>query len=145
MTISKGVFALAMVCTVLSACYVVPLQPYPPAQENPHALTVPPLLVSHTVYTARLYPVNDSASAMGRISGTISSSERGHGEFSFSVNNETFVGEATREPNSSKGIANAIGNRGGYVKCEYAMSSTALGMGTCNFSNGARFDIHISL
>jgi hypothetical protein len=100
--------------------------------------------VPRPVYTARLYPTNDSAAAMGRVSGTISNPERGHGEFAFVLANENFSGEATRAPGATKGTANATGNRGSYVKCSYTMSSAQLGTGTCQFANGATYDMHIS-
>lgn len=142
----KGFLAIAIASASLSACYVVPLQQYPAVNSNyGSSVSVAPTVVVRPVYTARLYPVNESASSMGRIAGTISNPERGHGEFSFSVGSETFAGEATRAPNSSKGTANAAGNRGGFVKCDYTMSSSALGSGTCQFSSGARYDMHISL
>lgn len=129
--------------TLLSGCYVVPVQQAPAAAYNqPPAATV---ATPRPVYTARLYPTNDSAATMGRIAGTISNPERGHGEFSFTLANETFSGEATRAPGSAKGTANATGNRGGYAKCTYAMTSNVLGTGTCTFANGATFDMHISL
>ena len=47
------------------------------------------------------------------MSGTITNPERGHGEFSFSLGNERYVGEATRESGSSSGHANASSDRGG--------------------------------
>lgn len=139
----RGFFALASISTLLSGCYVVPMNQaggaYPPA------VAAAPAPVVRPVYTARLYPVNDYAASMGRIAGTISNPERGHGEFAFTVANETYVGEATRASTSAKGSANAAGNRGGYVKCIYTMSSTVLGTGTCTFSSGAMYDMHISL
>ncbi len=141
----KGVLAAASVCAALSGCYVVPIQPYPATYGNQAPSATAPVVIPRPVYTARLYPVNESASSMGRIAGTISNPERGHGEFSFSDGSETYAGEATRAPNSAKGNANAAGNRGGYVKCDYTMSSANLGTGTCVFSSGARYDMHISL
>jgi hypothetical protein len=142
----KGIFTLAALCSALSGCYVMPAQSYPAA--NPQFQTpvaAAPLVAPRPVYTARLYPVNDIAASMGRITGTISNPERGHGEFSFLLGNESYAGEATRAPNSAKGSANAAGNRSGYVKCDYTMTSAALGTGTCAFSNGARYDLHVSL
>lgn len=143
----KGILTIASLCSALSGCYVVPAQSYPAGNPQFQAsVAAAPVVAPRPVYTARLYPVNDVASSMGRITGTISNPERGHGEFAFLVGNESYAGEATRAPNSSaKGSANAAGNRGGYVKCEYTMSSTALGTGTCAFSNGARYDLHVSL
>lgn len=135
--------ALASISTVLSGCYVVPVNQAGGNYQQPAAAAPAPVV--RPVYTARLYPVNDHAASMGRIAGTISNPERGHGEFAFSVANETYVGEATRATGSAKGSANAAGNRGGYVKCIYTMSSTVLGTGSCTFSSGAVYDMHISL
>ena len=131
--------------SLLSACYVVPVNHAPvtsnsayPAYSNVAVVAVRP------IYTARLYPTNDAAAAMGRVSGTITNPERGQGGFSFVLAGENFVGEATRASGTSRGTANAAGNRGGYAKCSYTMSSTVLGTGTCTFSSGAAFDMHIS-
>ncbi|MFZ6751168.1 hypothetical protein [Undibacterium sp. Ren11W] len=145
----KASLTLTALCAVLSGCYVVPIQSYSNGNnslnsQNAAAIAVLPPL-PRPVYTARLYPVNEAAAALGRITGTISNPERGHGEFSFTAGSESFVGEATREPGSSKGHANASGNRGGFVKCDYAMSSSSLGTGSCLFSGGARYDMHVSL
>lgn len=143
MTSIRVFFALASISTLLSGCYVVPMNQAGGNYQQPAAATPAPVV--RPVYTARLYPVNDYAATMGRIAGTISNPERGHGEFAFTAGNETYVGEATRATSSSKGSANAAGNRGGYVKCVYTMSSTALGTGSCTFSSGAVYDMHISL
>jgi hypothetical protein len=144
----KTVFSITALSATLSGCYVVPVQSYSNSNHSLHnqnatAMAVVPL--PRPVYTARLYPTNEAAAAIGRIAGTISNPERGHGEFSFTVGSESFVGEATREPGSAKGHANASGNRGGFVKCDYAMSSASLGSGSCTFSSGARYDMHVSL
>ncbi len=144
----KQFVPVGSLCALLSGCYVVPIQPYANsnASSNPaYSQAAPVVVVPRPIYTARLYPTNDTASAMGRITGTISNPEKGHGEFSFTVGGESFSGEATREPGSSKGKANAAGNRGGFAQCEYAMTSSALGTGSCSFSSGARYDMHVSL
>ena len=145
----KAGLTLSALCAGLSGCYVVPMQSYSNSNNslnsaNASAVAILPPL-PRPVYTARLYPVNEAAAALGRVTGTISNPERGHGEFSFTVGSESFSGEATREPGSSKGHANASGNRGGFVKCGYAMSSTSFGTGSCLFSGGARYDMHVSL
>ena len=141
----KGFIALAAMSAALSGCYVVPIQPYPnsnvPTRDFSALAGVP---LPRPVYTARLYPTNESAAALGRVSGTITNPERGHGEFAFTLGNERYVGEATREPGSPSGHANASGDRGGFVKCSYTMNSASLGAGSCNFSGGARYDMHIS-
>ena len=142
----KGFVAFAVMGTVLSGCYVAPIQPYPNSnvstRNSPAVAGVP---LPPPVYTARLYPTNEQAAALGRVAGTITNPERGHGEFAFALGSERYAGEATREPGSSSGHANASGDRGGFVKCNYTMNSASLGAGTCNFSGGARYDMHISL
>ena len=42
-----------------------------------------------------------------------------------------------------KGIASAYGPSGSFMSCEYQMSTPMLGAGTCNFSNGARYKLHV--
>jgi hypothetical protein len=138
----KTLFTVLATSTLLAGCYVVPLTQAPGTVNTQQPAAMQPVM--RPVYTARLYPTNDSAAALGRVSGTISNPERGHGEFAFTLANESFSGEATRAPGSSKGTANATGNRGSYVKCNYTMSSAQLGTGTCLFANGATFDMHIS-
>ncbi len=138
----RNVALAAALSASLAGCYVVPLQ-YPPAEGAPAAAAVP-VPVQLPVLTARLYPVNDAAASMGRLAGTISRPETGHGMFSLAAGNETYAGEATRAPGTPRGKANAAGSKGGYLRCEYVMTTTLLGNGTCIFSNGARFDMHIS-
>ena len=138
----KKAALFASLSTALAGCYVVPVQ-YP-APNAPYSTAPAVVPVQLPVLTARLYPVNEPAAAIGRLSGTISRPERGHGIFSLMVGAETYSGEATRAPGSSKGIANAAGNQGGYIKCEYTMTNAILGSGICVFSSGARFDMHIS-
>ncbi|MBI2317061.1 MAG: hypothetical protein HYU75_08670 [Betaproteobacteria bacterium] len=54
------------------------------------------------------------------------------------------VGEATRvSGDERKGIASAYGAGGSYMSCEYQMMSPRRGAGTCVFSNGARYKVHI--
>lgn len=148
MSNQSGIIAAAIITAALSGCVVVPVDQYQPSPRAPglygsHAAIVP-ISALRPVYTARLYPANDAASRMGPASGVITNPEQGHGQFTFALGGETFSGEATRSPDSSKGIANASGSRGGYARCAYAMSSTALGNGSCTFSSGARYDMHIS-
>lgn len=141
--------ALAAMGSALSACYVMPLNQYPasgvnPAFHNAQGTAFVPVTAVRPPFSARLYPSNDAASRIGNVAGVISNPERGHGEFSFNLGGESFIGEATRAPNSTKGVANASGNRGGFVRCDYAMSSASLGTGSCQFSNGAQYSMHIS-
>lgn len=141
----------AVLGATLSACYVVPLNQYPNGQgsagaygNNSGGVAILPVPAYRPVFTARLYPGNPAAARLGGVSGVISNPEQGHGEFSFSLGGESYAGEATRTPNSTKGVANASGNRGGFVRCDYMMSSAALGWGSCTFAGGARYDMHIS-
>jgi len=144
----KVLLAIGSACAMLSGCYVVPNQPYgnaPPTYSVQPMQPVAPVPAPRPSYTARLYPVNNVAAQMGTITGLISNPERGYGQFTFSVGGESYMGEATREPSSANGKANAAGNRGGFAKCEYAMTNSSLGNGTCTFSTGARYEMHISL
>lgn len=138
----KALFTALATSTLLAGCYVVPMYPAPGDAKTQQPTAAP--AAPRPVYTARLYPTNDAAAALGRVSGTISNPERGHGEFAFVLANENFSGEATRAIGTTKGTANATGNRGSYVKCTYTMSSAQLGTGTCQFANGATYDMHIS-
>lgn len=128
----------------LAGCYVVPINQAPPAQSSAPAPVYAAVPAQLPVLTARMYPTNDTAAAIGRLSGTISRPERGHGVFALTAMNETYTGEATRAQGTSTGTANAAGSRGGYIKCNYAMTSSTMGTGTCTFSSGARFDMHIT-
>ncbi|MES2019174.1 MAG: hypothetical protein V4484_21985 [Pseudomonadota bacterium] len=136
---------VAITAATLSGCYIVPANQYQNATglNNSGALLVP-AGAYRPAYLARLYPGNPAASRLGSVTGNISNPEQGHGEFTFNLGGEQFAGEATRTPDSSKGVANAAGNRGGFVRCDYVMSNAALGWGSCTFSNGARYDMHIS-
>lgn len=141
-----SVIAVGMVSTLLSGCYVVPLNHTVPGAGGYSAsgTAIIPMAAIRSPYTARLYPANESASRLGSTSGVISNPADGHGQFSFNVGGESYQGEATRAPNSQKGLANASGNRGGFARCNYIMNSASLGSGSCLFSNGARYDMHIS-
>ncbi|HEY0060512.1 MAG TPA: hypothetical protein VGC21_00240 [Telluria sp.] len=148
LTISR-VIALAAMASALSGCYVVPLNQYPASNNNSafnnaQGTAFVPITAVRPPFAARLYPSNEAASRLGNIAGVISNPERGHGEFSFNLGGESFIGEATRAPSSTRGLANATGNRGGYVRCDYSMSSASLGTGTCLFSSGAQYSMHIS-
>jgi len=62
----------------------------------------------------------------------------------FTYQGETLVGEATRVANDDRrGVASAYGGRGTFARCEYQMSSAQMGAGTCTFSNGAQYQVHI--
>ena len=138
--------AVGLMGALLSGCYVVPLNHTVPGSGGYSAsgTAIIPMAAIRAPFTARLYPVNEAASRLGGASGIISNPEDGHGQFSFNIGGEAYQGEATRSRNSSKGLANASGNRGGCARCDYTMSSATLGAGACLFANGARYEMHIS-
>jgi hypothetical protein len=142
----KTVAAVCVLGAGLSGCYVMPLNQTMPGQGGYSAsgTAIIPITAIRAPYTARLYPGNQIASRLGATSGIITNPEDFHGQFSFNVGGESYQGEATRSPNSSKGVANASGNRGGFVRCDYTMNSAALGSGSCLFANGALYAMHIS-
>jgi hypothetical protein len=96
------------------------------------------------VLHARLYPENDLATQTGMVSGTVTNMMTGKGRFQLQYAGELLTGEATRvSGDERKGIASAWGPSGAFMSCEYQMSSPLQGAGTCNFSNGARYKVHI--
>ena len=139
------VLAAGVVGAALSGCYVMPINQHPVGGGyTAQGTAIVPMAAIRAPFTARLYPSNAAASRIGQASGVISNPEDGRGQFSFALGGESFQGEATRAANAKKGIANASGSRGGFVRCEYMMSNGAVGSGSCLFSGGARYDMHIS-
>lgn len=67
----------------------------------------------------------------------------GRAEFHFIRAGENYVGEATRFGGQKNGVANAAGSKGGYANCQYAMSNPSLGTGSCKFSDGAVYTLHV--
>jgi hypothetical protein len=145
MKISKRLCAsLVLQASTLSGCYVIPERDgqysfYIPA--GPTAQGQPAL---PRVLSARLYPENDLATQTGMVSGTVTNMMTGKGRFQITYAGETLTGEATRvSGDDRKGIASAYGPSGSFMSCEYQMNSPAQGAGTCMFSNGARYKVHI--
>ncbi len=152
--------ALAIPVIALAGCYVVPVvdpqgnvqyqhYPLPPAGTHvaapgaayPAAYPVAP---SPVTVPARLYPANDLANQAGMISGSVTNMRTGKGRFQLHYQGETLVGEATRHgPDDKHGVASAYGNGGTFMQCEYQMNTPMQGAGTCSFSNGARYKLHI--
>jgi hypothetical protein len=96
------------------------------------------------VLPVRLYPANDLANQTGVLSGQVTNMMSGKGRFQFTYQGEMLVGEATRVSGEArKGVASAYGGRGTFARCEYQMSTPFLGAGTCTFSNGAEYQVHI--
>jgi hypothetical protein len=137
---------LAAVAAGPIGCYVVPIdprsgQPTPLPSGAPVAAQAPALPLS---FPARMYPANELASGYGVIYATVTNDLHGRGTFNANISGENFVGEATRKAGSSReGVANGVGNRGGYLDCQYAMNSAMLGTGTCRLNNGALFTMHV--
>lgn len=140
----------------LSACYVIPVGPEGEAVYTlgvpyvpPHGATgVPsgpyPMGPMPAVLNVKLYPTNDLANQTGVLTGQVTNMMTGKGRFSFNYKGETLIGEATRVANDERrGIASAYGPRGTFARCEYQMSSPRMGAGTCSFSNGAEYQVHI--
>jgi hypothetical protein len=154
----------------LGACVIVPLdpntgQPYGPrpAQQvtvvQTPASSPPPTLV----LTARLYPLNDTASRTGLLTAVVTDHQGGRGSFSVGYGGEMLQGEATRvdsgyasfgrvhaevlgpstRPFSGRrGVANGVGARGVNVQCEYVITGPGIGTGACLFSDGAKYQMH---
>jgi hypothetical protein len=156
MRLTKLAIAVGMQACSLAGCYVVPVDqagnyaiyipthpsPYPggPAQPAPQAgqAAMPKAL------TARLYPENDLATQTGMVSGTVTNMMTGKGRFQLQYAGEVLTGEATRvSGDERKGIASAWGPSGTFMSCEYQMSTPMQGAGTCTFSNGARYKVHL--
>jgi hypothetical protein len=90
------------------------------------------------------YPANDFATQSGVLTGTVTNMMSGKGRFQFDYRGELLSGEATRVAGEERrGVANAYGPRGTYCSCEYQMSSPIQGAGSCSFSDGAKYQVHI--
>lgn len=146
--------AVSLPAFALSACYVVPVTPDgTPLYPAPgHVMTYPPSPPVGTVsgppipamLNVRLYPANDLANQTGVLTGQVTNMMSGRGRFQFTYQGELLAGEATRVSGEErKGIASAYGARGTFARCEYQMSTPYQGAGTCSFSNGAQYQVHI--
>ncbi|MBE0626040.1 MAG: hypothetical protein IH606_14640 [Burkholderiales bacterium] len=150
--------ALTVAALALAGCYVLPVvdpqgnvqyQPYPlppagmPVAAAPGAYPLPGTPLP-AVLNARLYPDNDLATQTGVVTGTVANMMNGKGRFQLQYGGEVLTGEATRVSNDErKGIASAFGSSGSYMSCEYQMNNPRQGAGSCVFSNGARYKLHI--
>ena len=156
MKMSKLAVAAGLQALALTGCYVVPigpdgnyavypLPPYPapvgssvPAQPLPGAPAAPRIL------NARLYPDNELASSVGPVSGTVTNMMSGKGRFQIQYQGVVLTGAATRvDGDARKGIASAWGPSGSFMSCEYQMNSPLQGAGNCQFSNGAKYKVHV--
>jgi hypothetical protein len=144
-----------------SGPYVIAPLPYDPALAGAARPAPPP---GPSVYHARLYPMNERAAQIGQLVATITDLQSGRGLLSLNLAGETLTGEATRVVESDpgfgavyqqvlntpvrapagarRGIANATGNRGTWVRCEYVLAQAARGTGACVLSDGAAYQLH---
>lgn len=155
----RAAFAAAFTAFALTGCYAmpvgtgadgnpyyvyspVPIVPAPhPGAGSPVAIPAGPMPATLAV---KLYPSNDLANQTGVLTGQVTNMMTGKGRFSFNYLGETLVGEATRVANDERrGVASAYGPRGMFARCEYQMSAPHMGAGTCTFSNGAQYQVHI--
>ena len=151
--------ALAVSTLALSGCYVAPvgqdaagnpvyvyspLPVVPPSGDGRGYPTVQPAGPVAVSLPVKLYPGNDLANQTGVLTGEVTNMMNGKGRFSFNYQGETLVGEATRVANDERrGIAAAYGPRGTFARCEYQMSTPRMGAGSCTFSNGAQYQLHV--
>ncbi len=158
----KIAFALSAGALALSGCYVVPVvdpqgnvqnwhYPLPPTAVPVAAVPAPgpgagpvPGGSLPVVLNARLYPDNDLATQTGVVTGTVTNMMTGKGRFQIQYGAEILTGEATRVSNDERrGVASAYGSSGSFMSCDYQMNSPRQGAGTCTFSNGARYKLHV--
>jgi hypothetical protein len=153
--------ALAAATFALSGCYVAPVGQdaggNPVYVYSPLPIAPGPADYSGKTYPAavpggarpvslpiKLYPSNDLANQTGVLTGEVTNMMTGKGRFVFTYQGETLVGEATRVANDERrGIAAAYGPKGTFAQCEYQMSTARMGAGTCTFSNGALYQLHV--
>lgn len=133
----------------LAGCYVIPIdhagRPSGGYAYAPTPTALPTPAPGPVNLIAKLYPVNDLATSTGVLLGSVTNNLNGHGTFTVNVAGETYTGEATRSNQSgSRGIANAGGARGNFVRCTYSMNSASQGTGECNFSSGAKYTFHLN-
>ncbi|HVG05194.1 MAG TPA: hypothetical protein VM937_09675 [Burkholderiaceae bacterium] len=147
MTRILAVLALGA-ASLTTGCIVVPLNAdgtyaYP-AGVAPYVPATQPVPTSQTL-PVRLYPINQAATASGMIAGSVTNHLNGRGTFTLNVGDETMSGEATRSGGSGArtGVANAYGARGSYANCRYTMNTITQGTGSCTFSNGGQYQLHI--
>ena len=88
--------------------------------------------------------MNDVATQTGVVSGTVTNMMTGKGKFLVEYQGELLSGEATRiSGEERKGVASAYSPKGMYMSCEYQMNTPYQGAGTCTFSTGAKYQLHI--
>ena len=157
----RRMLALSLPVALLSGCYVMPVgttpdgtqafvystAPIVPAAPRGAYGAPPPVVATGPMpatLNVRLYPSNDLANQTGVLTGQVTNMMSGKGRFQFNYQGELLSGEATRVANDERrGVASAFGGRGTFAKCEYQMSTPYQGAGSCIFSNGAQYQVHI--
>ena len=144
----RHVVALSVLSLLLSGCYVIPMDSQgnpvypgyavpagsPPSTRGPGPMSLP----------ARLYPDNDLATETGVVTGVVTNMMTGKGRFNLNYKGSTLTGEATRvSGDDRRGVASAYSPSGAYMSCEYQMNNPRQGAGTCTFSSGAKYRLHI--
>ncbi|MCB1773793.1 MAG: hypothetical protein KDI88_09270 [Gammaproteobacteria bacterium] len=146
----KLLVSASALAALLGGCYVIPVEqdgqvvyqgPYllPPSGTQAVPGKAGPITLS-----ARLYPNNDLAVSTGVVSGSVTNMMTGKGRFALNYKGEAYAGEATRvSDDDRRGVASAFSPSGGYMSCEYQMNTPRQGAGTCVFSDGAQYKLHI--
>jgi hypothetical protein len=156
-TLKTLTLAASVSVALLSGCVAVPVGPdgqlyvYPPgvvpAPVAPSAMApsgAPASSQFPATLHARLYPANDIATQTGVVTGTVTNMMTGKGRFQLNYKGEMLVGEATRvDGDARRGVASAYGQSGAFMSCEYQMNNPRQGAGTCTFSDGARYQVHV--
>lgn len=153
----RGV-VMVVASALLSSCYVVPIQgpdgavryqtlPLPPpgtVMPLPGQAGAPGGPSPMANLAVRLYPANDLATQTGVINGAVTNMMTGKGRFNLTYRGSVLTGEATRVSNDDKrGVASAFGPAGLYMSCEYQMNTPFQGAGSCTFSDGAHYQMHV--
>lgn len=151
---------------------VVPLEPHrlgsgaPPAGVTqvvmPSMATAPSQPPGPQLLNVRLYPLNAEANRAGALSAAVVDTMGGRGVFTIAYQGRNLSGEATRvgddfpgfgnvlrqavsegaaRASGRRGIANAAGP-GLNAQCEYVLTAPSQGVGACQFSDGARYQMH---
>ena len=116
----RGVLLAVGTSAVLSACYVIPMNPdgspawqyLPPAAVAPGLAPTPVVAVPAAppgppmpaMYQARLYPMNEQAAQSGQLLATITDLHTGRGMLTMNLGDEYLSGEATRVSDAHPGF-----------------------------------------
>lgn len=149
-------FPASVATALLSGCVAVPVGPdgelylYPPGvvpavvPAQPPQASAPRGAQFPATLSARLYPANETAAQTGMLTGAVMNMMNGKGRFQLNYKGELLTGEATRvDGDSRRGVASAYGQSGTFMSCEYQMNNPRQGAGTCTFSDGARYQVHV--